>query len=76
MPDANKLASADPTDLANTLAFALTSDGRLAKAQSTELLAKIVAERIAARLERDGYVIMQRPPAQGASAVARGFGER
>jgi hypothetical protein len=30
-------------------------------------------ERIAARLERDGYVIIQRP---GASALSRGFGER
>ncbi len=73
MPDADKLIPADPAHFLASLAFALTSDGRLAKAQSAEPMAKIVAERIVARLERDGYVIMQRPPAPGASTLARGF---
>jgi hypothetical protein len=73
MTDADNLSPADPAHFLASLALALTSDGRLAKAQSAELLAKIVADRIVARLERDGYVIMQRPTSVGASALARGF---
>ncbi len=73
MTDADNLIPADPAHFLATLAFALTSDGRLAKAQSAELLAKIVAERIVARLERDGFVIMQRPPSVGGAALGRGF---
>jgi hypothetical protein len=49
----------------------LTSDGRPAKTQSAELMASIVAERLIARLERDGFVIMQRPLARGALAHLR-----
>ncbi len=45
MPDADNLIPADPAHFLASLALALTSDGRLAKAQSAELLAKIVAER-------------------------------
>jgi hypothetical protein len=68
MPDADQLTPADPAHFLASLAFALTSDGRLAKSQAAELLAKIVAERIVARLERDGYVIMQKRPAAGHGA--------
>jgi hypothetical protein len=32
--------------MGNYIAFALTSDGRLAKTQSAELMASIVAERL------------------------------
>jgi hypothetical protein len=57
------------------IAFALTSDSRLAKAQSAELMVSI--ERLIARLERDGFVIMRRPAAIGAGgnpgARAPGF---
>jgi hypothetical protein len=38
-----------------------------------ELMASIVAERLIARLERDGFVVMRRPPAPGAAALGRGF---
>jgi hypothetical protein len=37
----------------SSIAFALTSDGSLARTLSAELTAKIVAERIGARLEHD-----------------------
>ena len=60
-----KLTPADPHHFQAWLAHALTSDGRLARMQSAELLATIVAERIATRLEKDGFVIMQKPPAPG-----------
>jgi hypothetical protein len=76
MPDAD-LTPARFEDLRACIAFALTSDSRLAKAQSAELMASIVAERLLARLERDGFVIMRRPAAIGAGgnpgARAPGF---
>jgi hypothetical protein len=59
-------SSARRDDLIATLAFALTPDSRLARMQSAELLASIVAERIVDRLEASGYVVMQAPPAPGA----------
>jgi hypothetical protein len=78
MPDADdKLTPARSEDLRACIAFALTSDSRLAKAQSAELMASIVAERLIARLERDGFVIMRRPAPIGAGgnrgARAPGF---
>jgi len=66
-PD-DDLTPARAEDLRACVAYALTSDGRLAKAQSAELMASIVAERLIARLERDGFVVMRRPPAPGHGA--------
>jgi hypothetical protein len=71
-PD-DDLTPARAEDLRASIAFALTSDGRLAKTQSAELMASIVAERLIARLERDGFVIMRRPGLGGHSALGRGF---
>jgi hypothetical protein len=73
MPDAEKLTPADPRDLAVSIAMALTSDSRLAKAQAPEAMANVVAERFVERLERDGFVVSRRPPAGGHSALGRGF---
>jgi hypothetical protein len=58
-------------DLIATLAFALTHDSRVARMQSTELLASIVAERIVDR-QASGYVVMQGSPAPGGAALGRG----
>ena len=71
-----KLIPARRDDLIATLAFALTRDSRLARMQSAELLASIVAERIVDRLEASGYVVMQGPPAPGGAALGRGHGGR
>ena len=69
MPDApENLTPARRDDLIATLAFVLTRDSRVARMQSAELLASIVAERIVDRLEDAGYVVMHGPPAPGASA--------
>jgi hypothetical protein len=74
MPDADdKLTPADPRDLVISIALALTSDSRLAKAQAAEAMANVVAERIVERLERDGFVISRRPPAGGHAALGCGF---
>ena len=61
-----KLIPARREDLIPTHAFALTRDSRVARMQSAELLASIVAERIVDRLEASGYVVMRGPPAPGA----------
>ncbi len=77
MPGPNDdLMPARAEDLRACIAYALTSDGRLAKAQSAELMASIVAERLVARLERDGFVVMRRPGLGGHSALGRGFEPR
>jgi hypothetical protein len=47
-PD-DDLAPARAEDLRACIAYALTSDGRLAKAQSAELMASIVAKRLSPR---------------------------
>ena len=67
-----KLIPARRDDLIATLAFALTRDSRLAKAQAAELTASIVAERIIDRLEASGYVVMRGPPAPGAGPIGSG----
>jgi hypothetical protein len=77
MPDAtDNLTPARAEDLRACIAYVLTSDGRLAKSQSAELMASIVAERLIARLERDGFVILRRPGLGGHSALGRGFEPR
>ena len=76
MSDDDELVPARAEDLRACIAYALTSDGRLAKTQSAELMASIVAERLIARLERDGFVIMRRPGLGGHSALGRGFEPR
>jgi hypothetical protein len=73
MPDADKLTPARAENLRACIAYALTSDDHLAKAHSAELMATIVAERLIARVKRDGFVVMRRPPVPGAAALGRGF---
>jgi hypothetical protein len=49
MPEPDEpLTPARPEDLRACIAYALTSAGRLAKAQSAELMASIVAKRLIA----------------------------
>jgi hypothetical protein len=74
MSDADdKLTPADPRDLAISIAMALTSDSRLAKAQAAEAMANVVAERIVRQLGRAGFVVMKKPPQVGGAALGRGF---
>jgi hypothetical protein len=73
MSDADKLTPADPRDLVISIAMALTSDSRLAKAQAAEAMANVVAERIVEHLKGAGFVVMKKPPLGGHSALGRGF---
>ena len=71
MTDApDRLTPATPEDLADALAFALRFDGRKRKHDAAEMMARIVAKRLAEHLERAGFVVMKRPPIVG-SAPAR-----
>jgi len=72
MPDNDKLTPADPRDLAVSIALALTSGSRLARVQSAEVLATVVAERIVSELDRAGFVVMKRPPDVGGAVLGGG----
>jgi len=69
MPD-EPLTPADPEDLRQALAHALTFDGRRQFKTSGEMMAKITAEHLARHLELAGFVVMRRPPRQGHSTPA------
>ncbi len=72
MPEADDLTPADPSDLASALAFALRFQGHKRVRNADEIMAEIVAERLVEPLQRSGFVVMKKPPAPGASALARG----
>ena len=63
---------ASPEDLAEALAFALRFSARKRVHNADEIMAAIVAKRLAEYLERAGFVVMKRPPLDGASALGRG----
>ena len=73
MPDAEKLTPADPSDLADALAFALRYQGRKRVHNADEIMSEIVAKRLVAHLERSGFVVMKRAPIIGGAALGRGF---
>jgi hypothetical protein len=66
MPDPDeRLTPADPSDIADSIAFALQFSGRKRVHDSDTYMAAIVANRIVRHLERAGFVVMKRPPAPG-----------
>jgi hypothetical protein len=68
MPDADeKLTPADPSDLADAIAFGLSFSGRKRGHQADEYMAKIAAERIVHHLELARFVVMRRPPIGGSA---------
>ncbi len=69
---ADNLKPVTPDDLVDSLVFALRFSGRKRVHNSDEIMAGIVAKRLVEHLERSGFVIMKKPPAAGASAIARG----
>jgi hypothetical protein len=68
MPDPD-LVPADPNHLLADLSRALTRGSALARAQSADVLAKVVAERLVASLTAAGYVIMRKPPIGGSAPL-------
>ena len=73
MADLDRLTPADPADLAGALAYALRYQGRKRVHNADEIMAEIVAKRLAEHLERAGFVVMKRPPEIGGAALGRGF---
>ena len=67
------LTPASPDDLVAALAFALRFSGRKRVHNADEIMAEIVAKRLAEHLNRAGFVVMKRPPEIGGSALGRGF---
>jgi hypothetical protein len=67
---ADRLTPATPDDLASALAFALRFEGRKRTHYADEIMAEIVAKR----LERAGFVVMKRPAQIGGAALGRGHG--
>jgi hypothetical protein len=62
MPDQDeKLTSADPEEIADSISFALMFSGRKRVHDSDRMTASIAAQRIVRHLERCGYVLMKRP---------------
>jgi hypothetical protein len=76
MPDFDRLTPASSDDIASTLAFALRYSGRKRVHDADDAMAAIVAKRLVEHLERSGYVVMKKPPAEGGAAIARGFQAR
>jgi hypothetical protein len=72
-PESLKLAT--PDDIADTLAFALRFDGRKRKSDASEMMSRIVAERLVRHLEQSGFVVMRRSPCVGAAALLRGHND-
>jgi hypothetical protein len=69
----DNLTPASPEDLASALAFALRYQGRKRIHNADEIMAAIVAKRLVDHLERDGFVVMKRPPEIGTAAPGRGY---
>ena len=74
MPDPGPpLTPATPDDLVSALAFALRFQGRRRVHDADEIMAEIVAKRLAAHLERAGFIVMKRRPEVGGAALGKGF---
>jgi hypothetical protein len=70
---AGPLTPATPEDLVTALAFALRFQGRKRVHNADEIMAEIVARRLAEHLQRSGFVMMKRPPDTGGAALGKGF---
>lgn len=65
----DKLTPADPSDLADSVAFALLFSGKKRVHDSDKLMAAIAAKHIVAHLDRCGFVISKKPPLSGSDPI-------
>jgi hypothetical protein len=63
MPDTPNLRPATRDELTQSLSFALRFNGRRRIHRADEFMAHITAERLVEYLERAGYLVMCKPPA-------------
>jgi hypothetical protein len=66
-PMDDKLTPADPSDLANSIAFALWFNRRKRFHEGDKLMADITADHIIRYLDDCGYFVMKRPPIGGSA---------
>jgi hypothetical protein len=59
------LSPASLEEIVDAIAFALRYSGRKRTNDSSEMMAAIVATRLARHLDRSGFVVMKRPPPSG-----------
>jgi hypothetical protein len=74
MSDDPILRSATPSEIADSLSFALRYDGRRRVHHADDAMARITAGRLAEHLERSGFVVLKRPDATALSASHHGGG--
>lgn len=61
----DKYTPADPSDLADSIAFALQFNRRKRFHEGDKLMADITADHIVRHLDNSGFVVMKKPPALG-----------
>jgi hypothetical protein len=73
MSDPVSLKPATSEDLIAALAFALRFQGRKRVHNADEIMAEIVAKRLAEHLQRAGFVVMKGPAEIGGPTFGSGF---
>ena len=73
MSDADRLALANPKDVALALASALSISGLRPVPAAIEITANIVAERLVKHIEESNFVIIQKPHGVGGPPLGRGY---
>jgi hypothetical protein len=75
MSDEPSLRPATPSELADSLSFALRYDGRRRVHHADDAMARITADRLVEHLQRSGFVVLKRPDAVAPSASHHGRGQ-
>jgi len=75
MSDEPDLRPATPSELADSLSFALRYDGRRRVHHADDAMARITADRLVEHLQRSGFVVLKRPDAVAPSASHHGQGQ-
>ena len=71
MDGKDQLREATPEELNQTLAFALSFDGRKSVHSANEFMARITADRLIEHLDKSGYVVMKKPPVAAPSTHSK-----
>ena len=76
MSDEPDLRPATPSELADSLSFALRYDGRRRVHHADDAMGRITADRLVEHLQRSGFIVLKRPDAVVPSASHHGEGPR
>ena len=72
MSDEPSLRPATPSELADSLSFALRYDGRRRVHPADDAMGRITADRLVEHLQRSGFIVLKRPDAVVPSASHHG----